>query len=212
MTVDLLYTGLLPHQGTLLYVQHAVFYARNAVAHHAVVVQHAAVPILRIVRHGHVRPLPTAGDATAKAQLSQGSVECGSIVRGDEEVFLVHGFGLERPSAVPLKPELLLHHKSVLHQVVRDNAADLFAGLALFSMGGVDQIPADAAVLAVGGGAVKCARQLLLAPCRLFHVLAPSFGFAMHANAGAFRTGFSLAARRSRKSTGFCRGVWRCTY
>lgn len=32
----------------------------------------------------------------------------------------------------------------------------------------------------------------------------PSFGFAMHANAGAFRTGFSLAARRSRKSTGFC--------
>lgn len=68
----------------------------------------------------------------------------------------------------------------------------------------MDQIPADAAVLAVGGGAVKCARQLLLAPCRLFHVFAPSFGFAMHANAGAFRTGFSLAARRSRKSTGFC--------
>ena len=32
----------------------------------------------------------------------------------------------------------------------------------------------------------------------------PSFCFAMHANAGAFRTGFSLAARRSRKSTGFC--------
>lgn len=32
----------------------------------------------------------------------------------------------------------------------------------------------------------------------------PSFGFAMHANAGAFRTCFSLAARRSRKSTGFC--------
>lgn len=68
----------------------------------------------------------------------------------------------------------------------------------------MNQIPADAAVLAVGGGAVKCARQLLLAPCRLFHVLAPSFGFAMHANAGAFRTGFSLAARRSRNSTGFC--------
>ena len=62
----------------------------------------------------------------------------------------------------------------------------------------------DAAVMAVVGGAVKCARQLLLAPCRLFHVLAPSFGFAMPANAGAFRTGFSLAARRSRKSTGFC--------
>ena len=80
-------------------------------------------------------------------------------------------------------------------------------------MGGVNQIPADAAVLAVGGGAVKCARQLLLAPCRLLHVLAPSFScFATHANAGAFRTGFSLAARRSRKSTGFCRGVWRCIY
>lgn len=94
-------------------------------------------------------------------------------MRGDEEIFLVHGFGLERPGTVPLKPELLLHHKSVLHKVVRDNAADLFAGLALFSMGGVDQIPADAAMLAVGGGTVKCARQLLLAPCRLFHVLAP---------------------------------------
>lgn len=94
-------------------------------------------------------------------------------MRGDEEIFLVHGFGLERPCAVPLKPELLLHHKSVLHKVMRDNTADLFAGLALFSMGGVDQIPADAAVLAVGGDAVKCARQLLLAPCRLFRVLSP---------------------------------------
>lgn len=204
MTVNLLYTGLLPHQRALLYVQHAVLYAGDAVAHHAVVVQHAAVPVLRIVRHGHVRPLPTSGDAAAKAQLGQGSIERGSIVRGDEEIFLVHGFGLERPGAVPLKPELLLHHKGVLHQVVRDNVADLFTGLALFSIGGVNQIPADAAVLAVGGGAVKCARQLLLASCRLFHVLAPSFGFAMHANAGAFRTGFSLAARRSRKSTGFC--------
>lgn len=107
MTVDLVHAGLLPHQGTLFYVQHAVFYARNAVAHHAVIVQHAAVPVLRIVRHGHVRPLPTAGDATAKAQLGQGPIERGGIVRGDEEVFLVHGFGLERPSAVPLKPELL---------------------------------------------------------------------------------------------------------
>lgn len=68
----------------------------------------------------------------------------------------------------------------------------------------MDQIPTDTAVLAVGGGADECARKLLLAPCRLFHVLAPSFGFAMHANAGAFRTGFSLAARCSRKSTGFC--------
>ena len=96
-------------------------------------------------------------------------------MRGDEEILLVHGFGLERPCTVPLKPELLLHHKSVLHQVVRDNAANLFAGLALFSMGGVDQIPAGAAVLAFGGGAVKCARQLLLAPCHLFHVLAPLF-------------------------------------
>ena len=38
MTVDLLYAGLLPHQGTLLYVQHAVFYARYAVAHHAVAI------------------------------------------------------------------------------------------------------------------------------------------------------------------------------
>lgn len=94
-------------------------------------------------------------------------------MRGDEKIFLVHGFGLERPGAVPLKPELLLHYKSVLHKVVRDNAANLFADLALFSMGGMDQIPADAAVLAVGGGAVKCARQLLLAPCRLFHVFAP---------------------------------------
>lgn len=175
MTVDLFNAGLLPHQGTLFYVQHAVFYARHAVAHHAVVVQHAAVPVLRIVRHGHVRPLPTAGDATAKAQLGQGPIERGGIVRGDEEVFLVHGFGLERPSAVPLKPELLLHHKSVLHQLVRNNVADLFAGLALFTMGGVNQIPADTAVLAVGGGAVKCARQLLLAPCRLLHVLAPLF-------------------------------------
>lgn len=73
-----------------------------------------------------------------------------------------------------------------------------------FPLGGVDQIPANATLLAAGGGAVKSARQLLLAPCRLFHVLAPSFGFAKHANAGAFRTGFSLAARRSRKSTGFC--------
>lgn len=35
---------------------------------------------------------------------------------------------------------------------------------------------------------------------------------ATHTDAGALRTGFSLAARRSRKSTGFCRGVWRCTY
>lgn len=185
-------------------MQHAVFYARNAVTHHAVVIEHAAVPVLRIVRHGHVRPFPTAGDAAAKAQLGQSLIEHGGIARGDEEVFLVHGFGLERPGAVPLKPELLLHHKSVLHQLVRDNAANLFAGFALFSIRGVNQIPADAAVLAVGDDAVKCARQLLLAPCRLFHVLAPSFGFAMHANAGAFRTGFSLAARRSRKSTGFC--------
>lgn len=154
-------------------MQHAVFDASYAVAHHADVVQHAAVPILRIVRHGHVRPLPTAGDATAKAQLGQGPIERGGIVRGDEEIFLVHRFGLERPGTIPLKPELLLHHKSVLQQVVRDNATDLFAGLALFSMGGVDQIPADAAALAVGAGAVKCARQPLLTPCRLFHVLAP---------------------------------------
>ena len=175
MAVDLFNAGLLPHQGTLLYVQHAVFYARDAVAHHAVVVQNAAVPILRIIRHGHVRPLPTAGDATAKAQLGQSLIERGGIVRGDEEIFLVHGFGLERPGAVPLKPELLLHHKSVPHQLVRDNAANLFAGLALFSIGGMDQIPADAAVLAVGGDAVKCAWQLLLAPSRLSHVLAPLF-------------------------------------
>ena len=40
------------------------------------------------------------------------------------------------------------------------------------------------------------------AVCSMFSP--PLFGFAMHANAGAFRTGFSLAARRSRKSTGFC--------
>ena len=96
-------------------------------------------------------------------------------MRGDEEILLIHGFGLERPGTVPLKPELLLHNKSVLHKVVRDNAADLFTGLALFSIGGVNQIPADATVLAVGGDAVKCAWQLLLAPCRLFHVLAPLF-------------------------------------
>ena len=204
MAVDLFNAGLLPHQGTLLYVQHAVFYAGYAVAYHAVVVEYAAVPGLRIVRHGRIGLLPAAGNAAAKAQLGQSLIEQGGIARGDEEVFLVHGFGLERPGAVPLKPELLLHHKSVLHQLVRDNAADLFAGLALFTIGGVDQIPADAAVLAVGSGAVKCARQLLLAPCRLFHVLAPSFGFAMHANAGTFRTGFSLAALRSRKSTVFC--------
>ena len=136
-------------------MQHAVFYAGDAVAHHAVVVEHAAVPILRIVRHGHVRPLPTAGDATAKAQLGQGPIERSGIVCGDEEIFLVHGLGLERPGAVPLKPELLLHHKSVLHKVVRDNTADLFAGLALFSIGGVNQIPADAAMLTVGGDAVN---------------------------------------------------------
>ena len=68
-------------------------------------------------------------------------------MRGNEEIFLVHRFGLERPGAIPLKPELLLHHKSVLQQVVRDNATDLFAGLALFSIGGVDQIPANAAML-----------------------------------------------------------------
>lgn len=172
MTIDPLYAGFLPHQGPLFYVQHAVFYACNAVTHHAVVIEHAAIPILRIVRHGHVRPLPTTGDATAKAQLGQGPIERGSILRGDEEIFLVHGFGLERPGTVPLKPELLLHHKSVLHKVVRDNASDLFAGLALFSIGGVNQIPANAAVLADGGDAVKCAWQLLLAPCRLFHVLA----------------------------------------
>lgn len=204
MTVDLVHAGLLPHQGTLLYVQHAVFYARYAVAHHAVVVQHAAVPVLRIVRHGHVRPLPTAGNATAKAQLRQGLVEQGGIARGDEEVFLVHGFGLERPGTVPLKPELLLHHKSVLHQLVRDNAADLFAGLALFTVGGVDQIPADAAALAVGDGAVKSTGQLLLAPHCLFHLSPPFLVSAMHTDAGALRTGFPLAARRSRKSTGFC--------
>lgn len=96
-------------------------------------------------------------------------------MRGDEEIFLVHGFGLERPGAVPLKPELLLHYKGVFHKLVRDNAADLFAGLALFSIGGVNQIPADATVLAVGGDAVKCAWQPLLAPCRLFHALAPLF-------------------------------------
>ena len=175
MTVDLLYTGLLPHQRALFYVQHAVFYAGDAVAHHAVVVQYAAVPVLRIVRHGRISPLPAAGNAAAKAQLGQSPIERGGIARGDEKIFLVHGFGLERPCAVPLKPELLLHHKSVLHKVVRDNAADLFAGLALFSIGGVDQIPADAAMLAVGGDAVKCAWQLLLAPCRLFHVLTPLF-------------------------------------
>ena len=40
------------------------------------------------------------------------------------------------------------------------------------------------------------------AVCSMFSP--PLFGFAMHTNAGAFRTGFSLAARRSRKSTGFC--------
>lgn len=95
-------------------------------------------------------------------------------MRGDEEIFLVHGFGLERPDAVPLKPELLLHHKSVLHQLVRDNAANLFAGLALFTVGGVDQIPADAAALAVGSSATKGTGQLLLAPHRLFHLSPPS--------------------------------------
>lgn len=212
MTVDLLYTGLLPHQGTLLYVQHAVLYAGDAVAHHAVVVQHVAVPVLRIVRHGRIGPLPAAGNATAKAQLRQGLVEQGGIARGDEEVFLVHGFGLERPGTVPLKPELLLHHKSVLHQLVRDNAADLFADLALFTVGGVDQIPADAAALAVGDGAVKSTGQLLLAPHCLFHLSPPLLVSATHADARALRTGFSLAARRSRKSTGFCRGVWRCAH
>lgn len=133
-------------------------------------------------------------------------------MRGDEEVFLVHRFGLERPGAVPLKPEFLLHHKSVLHQLMRDYAADLFAGLALFTFGGVDQIPADAAVLAVGSSAIKGTRQLLLAPHCLFHLSPPFLASATHADAGALRTGFSLAARRSRKSTGFCRGVWRCTH
>lgn len=108
--------------------------------------------------------LPGAGDATAKAQLGQSPIKRGGIVRSDEEIFLVHGFGLERPGTVPLKPELLLHHKSVLHKVMRDNAADLFAGLALFSIGGVDQIPADAAVLAVGGGDTKGSRERAYMP------------------------------------------------
>ncbi len=45
MTVNLLYTGLLPHQRALLYMQHAVFYAGYAVAHHAVVIEHTAVPV-----------------------------------------------------------------------------------------------------------------------------------------------------------------------
>ena len=174
MTVDLLHPGLLPHQRALFYVKNAVFDSRDAVAHHAVVVEHAAVPILRIVRHGRIGPLLTAGNPAAKAQLGQSLVEHGGIARGDEEIFLVHGFGLERPGAVPLKPELLLHHKSVLHQLMRNNATDLFAGLALFSIGGVNQIPAHAAVLAVGGGATKGTRQLLLAPHRLFHVSPPS--------------------------------------
>ena len=173
MTVDFLYAGLLTHQRALLYVQHTVFYAGDAVAHHAVVVEHAAVPVLRIVRHGRIGPLPAAGNAAAKAQLGQSLVEQGGIARGDEEVFLVHRFGLERPGAVPLKPELLLHHKSVLHQLVRDNAADLFAGLALFTMGGVDQIPADATMLAVGSSATKGTGQLLLAPRCLFHLSPP---------------------------------------
>lgn len=154
-------------------MQHAVFYAGYAVAHHAVVVEYAAVPVLRIVRHGRIGPLPAAGNAAAKTQLGQSLVEQGGIARGDEEVFLVHGFGLERPGAVPLKPELLLHHKSVLHQLVRDNAADLFAGLALFTVGGVDQIPVDAAMLAVGSSATKGAGQLLLAPHCLFHLSPP---------------------------------------
>lgn len=175
MTVNLLYAGLLTHQRALLYVQHAVFYAGYAVAHHAVIVEHAAVPVLRIVRHGRIGPLLAAGNAAAKAQLSQSLVEQGGIVRGDEEVFLVHGFGLERPGTVPLKPELLLHHKSVLHQLMRDNAADLFTGLAFFSIGGVDQIPADAAALAVGSSATKGAGQLLLAPHYLFHLSPPLF-------------------------------------
>lgn len=52
MTVNLLYASLLPHQGPLLYMQHSVFYAGYAVADHAVVVEYAAVPVLRIVRHG----------------------------------------------------------------------------------------------------------------------------------------------------------------
>ena len=155
MTVNLFYAGLLPHQWALLDVQHAVFDPRDAVAHHAVVVEHAAIPVLCIVRHGRIGPLLTAGNAAAKAQLGQSPIERGGIARGDEEIFLVHRFGLERPGAVPLKPELLLHHKSVLHQFLRDNAADLFAGLALFSIGGMDQIPAYAAVLAVGGDAAK---------------------------------------------------------
>ena len=174
MTVDLLHPGLLPHQRALLYVKNAVFDPRDAVAHHAVVVEHAAIPVLRIVRHGRIGPLLTAGNAAAKAQLGQSPIERGGIARGDEEILLVHGFGLERPGAAPLKPELLLHHKSVLHQLVRDNAADLFAGLALFSIGSVDQIPADAAALAVGSGAAKGTGQLLLAPHCLFHVSPPS--------------------------------------
>lgn len=174
-------------------MQHAVFYARDAVAHHAVIVQYAAVPVLCIVRHGHVRPLPTAGDATAKAQLGQSPIKRGGIVRSDEEIFLVHGFGLERPGTVPLKPELLLHYKGVFHKLVRDNAADLFAGLALFSIGGVNQIPADATVLAVGGDAVNApgSRSWRRAACSMFSP--PLFVSAIHANAGAFRTGFSLA-------------------
>ena len=68
----------------------------------------------------------------------------------------------------------------------------------------MDQIPADAAVLAVGSSATKGTGQLLLAPHCLFHLSPPFLASATHADAGALRTGFSLAARRSRKSTGFC--------
>lgn len=125
-------------------------------------------------------------------------------MRGDEEIFLVHGFGLKRPGSVPLRPELLLHHKSVLHQLVRDNAADLFAGLALFSLGVWTRYqrtrPCWLLVVAPLNAPGSCSWRR--AVCSMFSP--PSFGFAMHANAGAFRTGFSLAARRSRKSTGFC--------
>ncbi len=135
MTVDLLYTGLLPHQ-TALYAARRLLCGLRCCAPRLCRRARCGTSPAHRPAWAHSQLL-TAGNATAKAQLGQSPVERSDIARGDEEVFLVHRFGLERPSAVPLKPELLLHHKSILHQLVRDNTANLFAGLALFTVGGV---------------------------------------------------------------------------
>lgn len=195
MSVDPFNTGLLPHQGTLLYVQHAVFYTGYACAPRRRPIRCGTSPAHRPACACKPTPYYRRCD-------SQSPIKRGGIVRSSAEVFLVHGFGLERPDAVPLKPELLFHHKSVFHKLVRDNASNLFAGLALFSIGGVDRYqrtqPCWLLVVAPLNTPGRCSWR-----CAVCSMSSPPSRFAMNANAGALRTGFSLATRRSRKSTDF---------